>query len=122
MENKNKVTNKSALNFVLTNCELPTEIAEKLSAMVTALEKKSASSTDRKPTATQIANEGYKALIVDTLKTSGKGMTCSDLIKTVPEFDGFSTSKVSALTKQLVDAKVIDKEMVKGRAYFKAKG
>lgn len=117
MEQK-KITNKSALNYVLTNCELPTEIADKLSAMVVALEKKATGSTEKKPTATQVQNEGYKTIIVEYLTESGKHVTCSDLIKTVAEFDGFSTSKVSALTKQLVDAKVINKEMVKGRAYF----
>jgi hypothetical protein len=116
MEQK-KITNKSALNYVLTNCELPTEIADKLSAMMVALDKKSASGGDKKPTATQIANEGYKSLILDLLADNGK-RTCADLIKQIPEFNDFSTSKVSALTKQLVDSKQISKEMVKGRAYF----
>jgi hypothetical protein len=120
MANTTKVTNKSALNFVLDNCELPKEITDKLNSMIAALDKKSATG-EKKPTATQIANEGYKALIVDYLTSIGKGATCADMIKEIPEFNDFSTSKVSALTKQLVDTKTIDKEMVKGRAYFKAK-
>ena len=120
MANTTKVTNKSALNFVLDNCELPKEISDKLSAMIVALDKKSTSG-EKKPTATQIANEGYKALIVDYLNSLGKGATCADMIKEIPEFNDFSTSKVSALTKQLVDKNVIDKVMVKGRAFFKAK-
>ena len=55
IEKEEKVTNKSALNYVLTNFELPADVKEKLENMVAQLEKKSAS--PKKETKTQKENK-----------------------------------------------------------------
>lgn len=41
MKNSDKMTNRKALDYVLENCDLPSEVSEKLSAMLVALDKKS---------------------------------------------------------------------------------
>ena len=119
---KKKLTNKIALEIAIASLEQTNiskdystdEITEKLKGMIAQLEKKSGS--ERKPTATQVANEGYKALILDFL-TSEK-MTVSDIIKAIPEFDGFTPQKVAPLVKALLDNHLIEKEVIKGRSYF----
>ena len=119
---KKKLTNKIALEIAIASLEQTNiskdystvEIVEKLNGMIAQLEKKSGS--ERKPTATQVANEGYKALILDFL-TSEK-MTVSDIIKGIPEFDGFTPQKVAPLVKALLEAGLLEKEVIKGRSYF----
>jgi len=110
-----KMTNKKALTFVKDNFELPTEVAEKIDAMIASLDKKS--SGNRKPTATQIENESYKATILEVLTTDG--MTASDVIKSHSDFDGMSNQKMSALLKQLVESGKVEKYKDKKSTLFK---
>lgn len=77
-------------------------------------------SNDKKLTKTQQENETYMELIMSYLDIQTEGATCSDMIKYIPEFDGFSTSKVSALTKKLTDAGKVERSKgEKGRILFK---
>ena len=62
------------------------------------LSKKSGS---KKPTATQIANEGLKATILTVLEGS-EGMTASEVLAGSDEFAGLSNQKITALLRQLV--------------------
>ena len=58
------------------------------------------SGESKKPTKTQQENEGYKALILEflaTLPDDKDGATCTEIIKGVAEFEGFSTQKISPL-------------------------
>lgn len=109
-----KMTNKKALEFVLNNCIVPQEVSEKLEKMIEQLDKKS--SAPKKPTKTQVENEGYMTLIMEAL--TEEGQTVSELMKKIPEFEDFSNQKVAALVKKLVDAGKIEKVVVKGRSYF----
>ena len=81
------------------------------------LAKKNQVSGERKQTPTQVANEGYKAQIAEYLAENPK-QTCSAIIKGIPEFAGFSTSKVNALLRQLQDSHEVIREEVKGKALF----
>lgn len=74
------------------------------------------SGADRKPTAKQTENEGYKALILDHMTKSYE--TVTDIMKAIPEFADFSNQKVAALVKQLLDAHLLEKKVEKGRSYF----
>ena len=114
----NKMTNKMALNYVLENCELPTEISEKLTAMVAALEKKN--SGERKPTAKQNENAVVRAALVEFINKNaeGDGFTCADLLATCPIVEGRSNQYVSALLRQAVLAGEISKGAIKRRTYF----
>ena len=109
------MTNKKALTFVKDNFELPTEVAEKIDAMILALDKKS--SGNRKPTATQVENESYKTTILEVLTTDG--MTASEVIKSHSDFDGMSNQKMSALLKQLVDCGKVEKYKDKKSTLFR---
>lgn len=114
----NKMTNKAALNYVLENCELPTEISEKLTAMVAALEKKN--SGERKPTAKQNENAVVRAALVEFINKNaeGDGFTCADLLAACPAVEGRSNQYVSALLRQAVLAGEVSKGTVKRRTYF----
>jgi hypothetical protein len=70
---------------------------------------------DRKPTKTQLENEGIKAQIVEVLSAADQPMSIGDIGK---EIGIPSNQKVSALVTQLVKAKAVVRTEVKGRAYF----
>lgn len=74
-------------------------------------EKKNAS---RKPTKTQEANEKIKENILDFMETD-KSYTISEIQKGV----GLETNqKTSALVRQLVEANLVKRTELKGKAYF----
>ena len=62
-----KITNVKAIDYVIANCEVPTEVKEKLEKMREQFVKKN--SAERKPTANQVENQGYKADILAYLST-----------------------------------------------------
>lgn len=65
------------------------------------IELLSKKSSSKKPTATQIANEGLKATILTVLEGS-EGMTASEVLASSDEFAGLSNQKITALLRQLV--------------------
>ena len=73
---------------------------------------------NKKPTKVQAENETYKADIVNAL--SDKGVTVSELIKTVPSLADFSNQKVTALIRQLVLEGKAVKETDGKKTVFKA--
>lgn len=75
-------------------------------------------SGERKPTARQTENEGFKAVIFDWLTAQTEPKTVTDMMKSIPELDGMTNQRVSALVKQLKDVEVVDKTIIKGRSYF----
>lgn len=112
-----KTTYKTAVEYAIDHLtDAPEDVREKLSALAASLEKKSGA--ERKPTATQVANEGFKSAIVDFLASADAPQTVSDILKGVPAFDGFSNQKVSALMTQLVAAGTVVKTTDKRRSYF----
>lgn len=109
-----KVTNKSALQYVLDTCSLPAEIENKVKAMIAALDKKS--SGDRKPTSTQVENARLAELIYNEIPA--EGWTVTDAIKAIPDLDGLNIQRVSPMFNSLVKVNRFRKEIVKGRARF----
>lgn len=80
------------------------------------------SGENKKQTKTQQENEGYKELILEflaTLPDDKAGVTCTEIIKGVAEFEGFSTQKISPLVRQLMAADKVTKTEVKGKALFR---
>lgn len=69
---------------------------------------------NRKPTKEQVANEGIKNEILETMETD-KSYTVTDIQKLI---NADSFNKVNALVKQLVDNGSVVRSIVKGRAYF----
>lgn len=115
-----KITNRKALAYVLENCDLPTEVAEKVEKMIAQLDKKSGA--ERKPTARQAENAVIRAEIVDYVNENyaegSDGYTVTDLIKECPAVEGKSNQYVSALLRQAIQAGSLSKGSVKRRTYF----
>ena len=72
----------------------------------------------KKLTPAQEANEGIKSAIYDFLAERGEPMTISQMIKEVPECNGLTNQKVSALVRQMYLAMTIVRNEVKGVAWF----
>lgn len=108
-----KMTYATAIDFAINAIDND-EVKEKLTALKAQLAKKS--SAERKPTATQRENVGFKEAIVSAL---GDGKyTITDIIKSVPEVSALSNQRVSALVRQLVADGVLVREEIKRKAYF----
>ena len=94
-----------------------TELAEFIDGRIAQTVKKN--STERKPTAKQIENEGYKA---DILAWMDGGVTyaAGDVLKGVPSVvaSGMSINRVSALLTQLCEAGAIIKTIDKRKNYY----
>lgn len=76
------------------------ELVKFINRELELLDKKN--STDKKPTATQVANEALKNTILDYMEPS-IGYTVTDIIKGVEECSELSNQKVSALMRALKD-------------------
>lgn len=110
-----KLTYVAALNTVLANENLETEVREKLTALVASLEKRNAKPGVRKPTKTQRENEVIKDTIVETLATFEAGVQA----KVVADALALSTQKTAALLNQLVaDGIVVKTEGAKHVSLF----
>ena len=110
-----KITNVKALSIVLDTCTLSDEVRAKLEKMKAQFEKKN--SAEKKPTATQIENEGIKSGILETI---GDGsFTITELQKLNGELAEHSNQKLSALLKQMVESGSIVREEIKRKAHFK---
>lgn len=117
MENTKKMTNAAALEFVLANYELPTEVAEKVAKIAESYRNKSA---NRKPTKTQEVNVGIKETIKAVLAEAGKPVTITEMMGMNEELGALTNQKISALMTQLGEkgtgevVKTVDKK----KAYF----
>lgn len=78
-------------------------------------------SSDRKPTATQKANEELKALVLSLMEDNHL-YTISEMLKVfdLPEIDGnpVSNQKLSALVNRMVDEGKVTKTVDKRKSYF----
>ena len=123
MANK-KMTNAQALEIALevlkeTDVEKYTEVIEKLDKMLVQVNKKS--SANRKPTATQLENEGLRVKIADYLTNTGKRLTVSEMMKEIEGLEELSNQRVTSLATSLYKEGKIDREVEKRKAYFFAK-
>ena len=117
MANTKKITKATRFNQLLSidavksNPDLVAFIEHELELLA----KKNAS--DKKPTATQIANNGIKETILDTL-ADNKVMTITEMQKANAELADLSNQKISALVRQLIAEGLVKKEEIKRKAYF----
>jgi hypothetical protein len=109
------MTNVVALTFVLDNCTLPTEVADKIKAMKATYEKKSAS---RKPTKTQIENESIKDDILTALGKLGRKASIAEIKAQMDSLKDLTPQKMSSMLGQLNGAGFVDKVTEKSKTYF----
>lgn len=74
-------------------------------------------SGEKKPTATQVANEALKTAIAEGM-VAGKQYTITDIIKEIPACAGLTNQKVSPLANQMVEDGRLVKTTEKRRSYF----
>ena len=110
-----KITNVKALAYVLENCTLTEEVTAKLEKMKAQFEKKN--SAEKKPTATQVENEGIKKVILEVIGDSS--LTITEMQKINGELAEYSNQKISALLKQMVESGSIVREEIKRKSHFK---
>lgn len=110
----NKMTNKMALTFVLENCELPTEISDKLTAMLDQINKKSAAKKSESET-----DKAHMELILNVL-SADEGMTCTEIQKSIPELNttDISNQRVSGYMRKLKADGLVTNKMEKGKSKF----
>lgn len=82
------------------------------------LDKKNANKST-KPTAVQVANEGIKETIIETLSDNGGKMTISEMQKANAELGELSNQRISALVRQLLTDGKVERIEDKRKAYFK---
>ena len=78
-------------------------------------------SGERKPTASQMVNEGVKNAIVEFLEKERKPFTITELIKQCPACQDASNQRINALVRQMVPERV-ERVKVKGKALFAVPG
>ena len=100
-----------AIEAVNTNPDLVAFIENELNLLA----KKN--SADKKPTATQVANEEIKNAILAYMKPDEK-YTVTDFIKSVPKCADKSNQKISAMMIQLIEENKVQKIIEKRVSYF----
>ena len=115
MTNK-KITKRDRFNALLNMAEVKAnpDMVAFIEHELELLAKKNTS--DKKPTAQQVANEGIKQAILDGME-DGRLYTITELQKSIPECAELSNQRVSALVRQMVGV-TINRTEDKRKAYF----
>ena len=114
-----KMTKRDYYNALLNIAEVKAngEMVKFIEHELELLAKKN--SSEKKPTAVQIANEGIKSVILETLAENGKMMTISEMQKASAELGELSNQRISALVRQLMNDEKVVRVEEKRKAYFK---
>lgn len=106
------MTKREMYTKIATVCANDVEIVDFCNHEIELLNKKN--SAAKKPSKTQIANEGIKDQILDVLKGSDAPMTATQIADSL----GLSVNKVSALLTQLKEDNSVIRSVDKRKAYF----
>ena len=119
MANEKKLTKREKYERLLAKAEVKADpiAVEFIEHELELLAKKN--SSEKKPTAVQLENEGIKETILETLETEGKKMTVSEMQKANAELGEMSNQRISALIRQLVNDGKVERVEEKRKAYFK---
>ena len=111
----NKMTNKGALQFVLDTYDVPEDVAEKLTSMLSQLEKKSGA--ERKPTARQVENAKIKEKILSQMEQNVL-YTVGDMLKKFDTSEDMTSQRLTALLTQMTEEGSVTKTKDKGKSLF----
>jgi predicted transcriptional regulator len=78
-------------------------------------------SSEKKPTAQQIANDLIKSAILEKMEV-GRLYTITDLIKEIPECADLTNQRVSAVVRQMMASNLVERVEDKRKAYFRKLG
>ena len=110
-----KMTKRDYFTAILEKYPLTTDEKAFVEHELELLAKKNTS--DKKPTAQQVANEGIKAAIVAGM-TANRLYTVTEIQKEIPECAELSNQRVSALLRQMKDDGIVTRTEDKRKAYF----
>lgn len=120
MTNTKKLTKRDHFTTLLNLSEVKANpaLVDFIEHELELLAKKN--SAEKKPTAAQVANEGIKDAIYNTMQEN-RLYTITELIKEVPECAKLSNQRVSALVRQMYDCAepVLERVEEKRKAYFR---
>lgn len=116
MSNK-KMTKRDYFTAILNKYDLTADEKSFIEHELELLAKKN--SSEKKPTAQQVANEGLKEVILNVLTENGGLMTITDIQKSAEELAELSNQRISALVRQMVGISV-ERVEEKRKAFFKA--
>ena len=114
MANTKKMTKRDYFSAILSKYPLTAEEKAFMEHELELLAKKN--SSEKKPTAQQVVNEGIKAAIVAGM-TPNRLYTITEIQKEIPECAELSNQRVSALIRQMVGNEIVRTED-KRKAYF----
>jgi hypothetical protein len=115
-----KLTKRDRFEALLKLSEVQADPAmvEFINHEIELLAKKNAG--DKKPTANQVANDGYKDIIFAEMTANpDKLYTVTDLIKNVDGLGDLTNQRVSALLRQMIEANGVEKIVDKRKSYFR---
>lgn len=122
MKKMNMVAKYEAIKAMLNGEQVENfsinEAIEFIEGRIEQVNKKNAGGGERKPTKTQLENEGVKETIVSALSAIGVPATIGEVQKSSAELGELSNQKISALLTQLVKAGAVVRTEVKGKAHF----
>ena len=110
-----KVTKREMFEGIKANYNLTADEIAFIDHELELLAKKNASTGERKPTATQKANEGVKEEILAVL--SDEAVTVTEIVKTLDA--DYTNQKISALLRQLSADGTVEKVVDKRKSLFK---
>lgn len=116
---KKRVTKKEMFNAI---AKIPAvasnpQFAEFIAHEIELLEKKSGTKGERKPTANQQANAGFKEVMLSNMEKD-RLYTISELIKEMPGMSELSNQRVSAIVRQMVESGTVKRTEDKRKAFF----
>ena len=115
-----KMTKREKFEMLMAISEVNSNpiLSEFIAHELELLAKKNTS--EKKPTAVQVANEGLKQTIMDVLMENGGLMTVTDVQKSCDALAELSNQRISALLRQMRDDGKVERVEEKRKAYFKA--
>lgn len=118
MTTNKKMTKRDYFNSLLNieDVKNNTELVDFINHELELLAKKN--SSEKKPTAVQVANDGIKTAILEGMEV-GRLYTITELIKEIPELAELTNQRVSALVRQLKEDEKIVRVEDKRKAYFR---
>ena len=116
MTNK-KITKRDRFNALLSMAEVKAnpDMVAFIEHELELLAKKN--SADKKPTAQQVANDGIKSAILESMEENHL-YTITELQKSIDECAELSNQRVSALVRQMVAEGTVIRTEDKRKAYF----
>lgn len=110
------MTKREMYNAILTVVADNADMVAFINHEIELLDRKANSL--RKPTATQIANDGFKAEIVAYLATADAPKSIKELQTEIPSLAELTNQRITHMLTDLVKANTLTKEHVKKTPYY----